>query len=76
MGLIKLFGWVLLVAGIGTMVSPLISSATGFAIANLNVGLPQPQISFSMTTFVIGGLLALVGLFIVRPEKRSVIENM
>lgn len=76
MGMIKVFGWVLLVSGIGAMASPLISSATGFAVANLNAGFTQPHISFSLTTFVVGGLLALVGLLIVRPEKKSVIEKL
>ena len=76
MGLFKIFGWLLLVSGIGTMASPLISSATGFAIANLGVGLPQPDMSFSLTAFVVGGLFAFIGLLIVRPAKKSVIENM
>lgn len=76
MNLVKIFGWLLLILGIGAMASPLISSATGFAIASINSSAPQLHISFSTTTFVIGGLMTLVGLFIVRPEKKSVLENM
>lgn len=76
MDFVKVFGWVLLVAGIGTMASPLISSVTGFAILNLNLGLSQPNITFSLTTFVIGGLMAFVGFFLARPKNKSVVENL
>lgn len=76
MGLVKSFGWMLLIAGMGLMASPMMSSATGFVIASLHVPVLEPHIKFSPAIFVAGGLLALVGLAIVWPRSRSVIEKM
>lgn len=75
MGVVKVFGWLLIVSGIMLIMLPFISGLTGFFFTGLAINPPQIRLETQFLTFTVAGaVLAIIGLMIVKPKKETILS--